>query len=619
MSRQRNLNAFAGSNCLTNRNANHDMSASTLSRHDAAWTALCRSQAVIEFDTGGTVLWANDIFLDVMGYDLAGVVGHHHRMFCDEAMTLLPSYTAFWAKLACGEYHSGEYARRTRDGNTVYLQATYNPVLGDDGEPERILKIASDVTAGRRRSAELKAISAAIHRSQALIEFALDGTILDVNDNFLQTMGYRREQIIGQHHRMFCSAEDRQSVEYAEFWRVLGSGGYHAGVYKRISQDGRDVWLQATYNPVLDLDGNAMTVVKLATDITQNKLRQAEFEARSIAMDRSQSVIEFALDGTVLAANQNFLTVMGYAEREVVGQHHRMFCDPEHVRAPAYAEFWQRLGHGSFDAGVYRRVDKHGRDVWLQATYNPILDPEGRPLKIIKFAMNITEAREQSAEHEGRKNAIDLSQAVVEFDLEGRILAANANFIKTLGYSEIELVGRHHSSLCEPEEVSSPAYAAFWTRLGRGEFDAGRYRRIGRDGREVWIQATYNPILDAEGRPRKIVKIASDVSRQVALEREVRNRLEEGRRLQAELEIGNEKLKATMVELSGIVASIGAIATQSNLLALNATIEAARAGEAGRGFAVVASEVKKLAGETRLATERAAGMMKRAHQVAITA
>nr|WP_276046565.1 MULTISPECIES: methyl-accepting chemotaxis protein [unclassified Sphingomonas] len=227
--------------------------------------------------------------------------------------------------------------------------------------------------------------------------------------------------------------------------------------------------------------------------------------------------------------------------------------------------------------------------------------------------MDINENKERAAEDEGRKNAIDLSQAVVEFDLNGHILDANANFLTALGYQRGELVGRHHSSLCEPSEASSAAYKDFWRRLGRGEFDAGRYRRVGRDGQEVWIQATYNPILDAEGRPRKIVKIAADISRQVALEREVQQRLEEGRHFQAELEHGNQRLKATMDELTQIVASVGAIAKQTNLLALNATIEAARAGEAGRGFAVVAGEVKKLAGETRIATDRATQMMQRSH------
>ena len=587
------------------------MMTSSTARSDAAWTALCRSQAVIEFDLAGAVLWANDLFLSLMGYRLEEVIGRHHRIFCTPKLAGSPAYAAFWEKLAAGGFHTGEYARQTRDGRTVYLQATYNAVLDEDGRPERIIKIASDVTDRRLQAAELASLSIAMNRSQAMIEFAMDGTILTANDNFLKTMGYTREEVIDRHHRLFCTPEERDSLAYRTFWEVLGSGHHHASVYKRVARGGREVWLQATYTPVLDPEGKPVKVVKLATDITASKLREAEFEARSVAMNRSQAVIEFALDGTVLTANDNFLATMGYTLDEVVGQHHRIFCDPDHVRSPEYAAFWQRLSQGDFNAGVYRRMAKDGHDIWLQATYNPILDPDGRPLKIVKFAMDITDTKERAAEHEGRKNAIDKSQAVVEFDLQGTILNANGNFLAAMGYRHDELVGRHHSSLCEPAEALSPGYADFWKRLGRGEFDAGRYRRVGHDGRDVWIQATYNPILDAEGRPRKVVKIASDISRQVALEREVQERLDEGRRLQADLQRGNDQLKATMEELAGIVTSISAIAAQTKLLALNATIEAARAGEAGRGFAVVAGEVKKLAGETRSATDRAAGMMAR--------
>jgi methyl-accepting chemotaxis protein len=329
------------------------------------------------------------------------------------------------------------------------------------------------------------------------------------------------------------------------------------------------------------------------------------------AICRSQIVVEFDVMGQVLWANDLFLDRMGYRLDEVTGRHHRMFCDPDHAGSRDYAAFWDRLGRGCFESGVFRRLTSDGRDVWLQATYNPILDPHGRPLRIVKFATDVTEARRRAAEFEGRKNAIDLSQAVVEFDLRGTILDANSNFLAAFGYRRDELVGQHHRILCDPAEARSAGYAAFWAKLGRGEFDAGRYRRLGRDGRPVWIQATYNPVLDAGGRPWKVVKIASDITRQVTLEREVSERLEEGRRFRQQLEAANARLTATMDELAGIVDSIGRIAAQTNLLALNATIEAARAGDAGRGFAVVAGEVKKLAGDTRQATERASDMVRR--------
>jgi len=210
-----------------------------------------------------------------------------------------------------------------------------------------------------------------------------------------------------------------------------------------------------------------------------------------------------------------------------------------------------------------------------------------------------------------RMAAIDRSQAIIEFDLSGQVLAANDNFCRLFGYTSAEIVARHHRLFCDTAYANSADYRAFWAKLGRGEYDAGRYRRLARDGREVWIQASYNPIFDEHGEPRKVVKFASDVTAQVALENEVHSRLDEVERLRTEVSQRHNELQETVASVATIVDAIGQIAHQTNLLALNATIEAARAGDAGRGFAVVANEVKKLAGDTRAATVRAGQLIGR--------
>lgn len=450
---------------------------------------------------------------------------------------------------------------------------------------------------------------AALCRSQAVIEFDLSGVILWANDNFLTIMGFALHEIVGRHHRILCDPIHAASEDYRRFWERLGQGQFDTGAYKRCTRDGNEIWLQATYNPILDEGGTPIKIVKFASDITQARLRNAEFEGKINAIDRSQAMIEFTLDGTILTANENFLAIMGFTLDEIAGRHHRIFCDPDYARSDEYRRFWDRLAQGHFDSGAYKRRTHDGSEVWLQATYNPIIDADGAPIKVVKFASDITETRQRNAELEGKINAIDRSQAVIEFSLDGMILAANGNFLDIFGYAAKDLIGHHHRMLCDDQLVRSPEYQALWQRLGRGEFDGGRYLRRARDGSAIWIQATYNPVFDADGLPWKVVKFASDISRQVALEQELETRLAESQAFQARLEDRSGDLREMIGKVSQIVASINDIAAQTNLLALNATIEAARAGEAGRGFAVVASEVKKLASDTKQATEAATRMM----------
>lgn len=233
------------------------------------------------------------------------------------------------------------------------------------------------------------------------------------------------------------------------------------------------------------------------------------------ALDRSLAIIEFEPSGKILRANENFLSALGYGASEIVGQHHRIFVEPVYANSADYTAFWQKLGRGEFDAAEYKRIGKGGREIWIQATYNPILDAKGRVAKVVKLATDITQAKMKAAEDAGKLAAISRAQAVIEFTVDGEILTANENFLATLGYELSEIEGRHHRMFVEPEEAQSRAYVEFWVRLQRGEFIAEEFRRVGKGGREVWIQASYNPIFDPDGRVMKVVKFATDITGRV--------------------------------------------------------------------------------------------------------
>ncbi len=446
--------------------------------------------------------------------------------------------------------------------------------------------------------------AAAINKSQAVIEFNLDGTIITANQNFLATLGYSLEEIKGKHHSMFVDPANRDGGEYREFWASLNRGEFQAAQYKRIGKGGKDVWIQASYNPIFDTKGKPVKVIKFATDITAQKIQSMEDSGKIAAMSRAQAVIEFNMDGTIVTANDNFLGAMGYSLAEVQGRHHSMFVTPGDRDSAAYREFWANLNRGNYQAAEYKRVGKGGREVWILATYNPILNESGKPFKVVKFATDVTDQKLKAVDADGQIAAIGKSQAVIEFNMDGTIRIANQNFLDAMGYVFAEIQGKHHSMFVELDERNSQAYREFWESLNRGQYQASEYKRIAKGGREVWIQASYNPIIDLNGKPFKVVKYATDITAQAM----ARKKAESARSLIEQVAEGSEAMSGSVREISesmvksrqttaaaverveaadlqaqrlstttqamgGIVKLIGDITGQINLLALNATIE----------------------------------------------
>ena len=487
----------------------------------------------------------------------------------------------------------------------------------------------------RKSNGDAQAQLVALNRSQAVIEFNMDGSIVTANQNFLNALGYRLDEIQGKQHSMFVPVVQRDSSDYRAFWAALNRGEFQAGEYKRIAKGGREVWIEASYNPVLNASGKPVKVVKFATDVTRSKLRGMADASKIAASDRAQAVIEFNVDGTVRTANGNFLKALGYSLDEIQGKHHSMFVPQAERDSAAYREFWAKLNRGEYQAGEYKRIGKGGKEVWILASYNPMLDETGKPFGVVKFATDVTGQKLKNADLSGQIDAIGKSQAVIEFNMDGTIIAANENFLGAMGYTLGEIRGKHHSLFVEPSERESAEYREFWASLNRGRYQAAEYKRIGKNGKEVYIQASYNPILDLNGKPFKVVKYATDTTRQVL----VRMGNERVRGMMESVAAGAEELNTSVREISeamtksretaqgavervgaadaqaqrlanaaqsmsGIVEMINNITGQINLLALNATIESARAGEAGRGFAVVASEVKSLATQAKQATDK---------------
>jgi methyl-accepting chemotaxis protein len=372
----------------------------------------------------------------------------------------------------------------------------------------------------RTRPDDSTAVLAAVGKSQAVIEFALDGTILTANHNFLSTLGYTLEEIKGRHHSLFVEERERSSPEYREFWAKLNRGEFLSAEFKRIGKGGREVWIQASYNPILDGSGVPTKVIKFATDITEQKQLNANFSGQIDAIGKSQAVIEFSLDGTILAANDNFLGALGYRLDEIKGKHHSLFVEESYRQSAEYREFWAKLNRGEFLSDEYKRLGKGGREVWIQASYNPIRDLNGKPFKVVKFATDVTQQKQVYANFSGQIDAIGKSQAVIEFALDGTILTANDNFLGVLGYRLDEIKGKHHSIFVEESYRQSAEYREFWAKLNRGEFLSDEFKRLSKSGQEVWIQASYNPIRDLNGKAFKIIKYATHVTAQVNLRKQ---------------------------------------------------------------------------------------------------
>lgn len=550
-------------------------------------TAIDKSNAVIEFAPDGTIRRANKPFLLLMKYDLSEIVGKHHSMFVDRDEASSPEYKRFWTDLAGGAYKSSEFRRFAKGGAEVWLQATYNPTYGPLGTVDGVVKFATDITERKRETAGAASRLGAIDRSLAVIEFDLDGTIRHANANFLRALGgYDLEEIRGRRHAIFVDPDEAAAEPYRRFWSDLRQGRHMTGEFRRIGKDGQEVWIQGSYNPILDATGRPVGVVKYAFDITDVVLARREAERLALIATHSDVAI-LITDGEGLTeyVNAGFSRLTGYSLEDIRGRKPGALLQGELTDPETVARIRENIASARPFYEEILNYTRTGEPHWISLAINPVKGRDGRVDRFVSVQTEITRTKLRALEFEACMGAIGSVNAIVEWSADGAFRSANAALANGGGV---------------PAPLREVLGAAASDELLRSGAIRREFGWPSRRGAPLWFDAVFFTTRDVHGEIEKVMMVGADVSaRRATVDHSMRSL---------------DGVLAAADEIDTLVGALFELARRSDLLALNALIEAAHAGDRGAGFGVVAGEVRKLADQSTIESRRIAGLAARSRE-----